>query len=347
MAKNQMAPMRISLQHPPHVDPTKATLAYGKLAVKRLNRELKDEDLLTRQRAVKALCDYLHDPEHIAEAVNEGVICSLNMLLKDPDVSCRAYATECFVICCQHSIGRIAVLNHNIMESFKPLINYSQPDIVRLNTHKAIELLTVDPLGAKATVGSRYIDLLIKCAEKEVEEIKIVILDTLNHCLSFNTDEGLESGGIPLFTRLLSHPTSEVRSRAAENISRLCVNSRGKQEALDNETIPALVSLLNDKSENVRASSAGALGFICTTNHGRYTTLNSGAIPLLLSLVDDKNSRVRLNVLKVITCLSETPEGRRILKDHLHDKISPHENDINAAVAKHAKIAVSVITWKP
>ncbi|CAH8539075.1 unnamed protein product [Heterobilharzia americana] len=308
MAKNQMAPMRISLQHPPHVDPTKATLAYGKLAVKRLNRELKDEDLLTRQRAVKALCDYLHDPEHIAEAVNEGVICSLNMLLKDPDVSCRAYATECFVICCQHSIGRIAVLNHNIMESFKPLINYSQPDIVRLNTHKAIELLTVDPLGAKATVGSRYIDLLIKCAEKEVEEIKIVILDTLNHCLSFNTDEGLESGGIPLFTRLLSHPTSEVRSRAAENISRLC---------------------------------------ICTTNHGRYTTLNSGAIPLLLSLVDDKNSRVRLNVLKVITCLSETPEGRRILKDHLHDKISPHENDINAAVAKHAKIAVSVITWKP
>ncbi|CAH8516365.1 unnamed protein product [Heterobilharzia americana] len=298
-----MAPMRISLQHPPHVDPTKATLAYGKLAVKRLNRELKDEDLLTRQRAVKALCDYLHDPEHIAEAVNEGVI---------------SYATECFVICCQHSIGRIAVLNHNIMESFKPLINYSQPDIVRLNTHKAIELLTVDPLGAKATV--------------EVEEIKIVILDTLNHCLSFNTDEGLES---------------EVRSRAAENISRLCVNSRGKQEALDNETIPALVTLLNDKSENVRASSAGALGFICTTNHGRYTTLNSGAIPLLLSLVDDKNSRVRLNVLKVITCLSETPEGRRILKDHLHDKISPHENDINAAVAKHAKIAVSVITWKP
>ncbi|CAH8845833.1 unnamed protein product [Trichobilharzia szidati] len=341
-----MALARISLEPPPHIDPTKATLAYGRLAIKRLNRELKDVDLLTRQRAVKALCDYLHDPEHIAEAVNEGVVCSLNMLLKDPDVPCRAYSTECFVILCQHAIGRTAGLNHNILESFKPLIAFNQPDIIRLNTHKAIELLTTDPLGAKAAVETKYIDLLIKCAEKEVDEIKIVVLDTLNHCLSFDTGEGLESGGIPLFTRLLSHPSAEVRARTAQNILRLCVNPKGKQEAIDNETIPALVGLLNDQSENVKASSAGALAFICTTNHGRYTTLNAGAIPLLLILVDDENSRVRVNALKVITCLSETPEGRRILLDHLN-KISPHENDMNAAVAKHARKAVSVITWKP
>ncbi|VDO69945.1 unnamed protein product, partial [Schistosoma curassoni] len=124
------------------------------------------------------------------------------------------------------------------------------------------------------------------------------------------------------------------------------VNLRGKQEALDNETIPALVSLLNDPSEDLKAFSAGALGFICTTNHGRYTTLNAGAIPLLLNLIDDKCSRVRVNTFKVLTCLSETPEGRRILLDHLN-KISPHVTDMNAAVAKHAKIALSVITWQP
>ena len=36
------------------------------------NRELNDELLITRQRAVMALCDYLHDPEHIAAALREG-----------------------------------------------------------------------------------------------------------------------------------------------------------------------------------------------------------------------------------------------------------------------------------
>ncbi|KAH8874895.1 Radial spoke head 14 like [Schistosoma japonicum] len=339
----KMAFSRISLNPPPNIDPTRATLAYGRLAIKRINRELKDIDILTRQRAVKALSDYLHDPEHIAEAINEGnhiiiesiieilyigVICSLSVLLKDPDISCRAYTTECFVIICQHAIGRTAALAHNILESFKPLTDFNQPDVIRLNIHKAIELLTTNLSGAEAIVKAGYIDLLVKCVEKEVDEIKAIVLDTLYHCFSFDSDEGLNSGGIPLFTKLLSHSNSEIRTRAAQNILRLCVNPRGKQEALDNETIPALIGLLNDQSEDVKASSTGALAFICTTNHGRYTTLNAGAIPLLLCLVDNNdnnNSRVRINALK----------------------ISSHVNDTNAAVVKHTKIAISVITWKP
>ncbi|KAF5402754.1 hypothetical protein PHET_03647 [Paragonimus heterotremus] len=341
-----MALARISLEPPPHIDPTKATLAYGRLAIKRLNRELRDTVLLTRQRAVKALCDYLHDHEHISEAINEGVFVSLNELLTDPDVSCRAYATECFVVLCQHELGWVTFLEHNILKSFLNLIRLTEVDIVRLNAQKAIELLTTSPAGALATVENGYIPLLIDCARDEVDEIKIVVLDTLNHCLSLDTDKGLMSGGMKLFTQLLAHSSKEVRSRAAQNILRLCVNPIGKQEALDNETIPALVALLTDDCEKVKASVTGALSFICTTNHGRYTTLNAGAIPHLLHLVDHETSRVRVNALKVITCLSETPEGRRILLDHL-DVIAPHQTDVNAAVAKHAKIAVSVITWKP
>ncbi|VDP26954.1 unnamed protein product [Schistosoma mattheei] len=361
----KMALAIISLKPPPNVDPTKATLAYGRLAIKRIvrfntqnsywtmidiyitlkvveknprnNRELKDTDLITRQRAVKALCDYLHDPEHIEEAINEGTICLLSFLLKDHDIPCRGYSTECFVIICR----RTAALRHNILESFEPLLDFNQPDVIRLNTHRAIELLTTNLTGVQAVIEAKYIDLLVRCVEKE-----IIVLNTLYHCFSFETEEGLNAGGIPLFTKLLTHSNTEIRTRAAQNILRLCVNLRGKQEALDNETIPALVSLLNDPSEDLKAFSAGALGFICTTNHGRYTTLNAGAIPLLLNLVDDKCSRVRVNTFKVLTCLSETPEGRRILLDHLN-KISPHVTDMNAAVAKHAKIALSVITWQP
>ena len=37
------------------------------------DRELNDETLLVRQRAVMSLCDYLHDPEHIAEALRVGM----------------------------------------------------------------------------------------------------------------------------------------------------------------------------------------------------------------------------------------------------------------------------------
>ncbi|TPP65283.1 Rhabdoid tumor deletion region protein [Fasciola gigantica] len=343
----KMALARISLEPPPHIDPTKATLAYGRLGIKRLNRELGDPELLVRQRAVRALCDYLHDHEHIAEAIKEGIIISLEKLLGDPDVPCRSYATECFVILCQHELGRVAFLENDILLSFYKLIKSTEVDIVRLNAHKVIELLSTSPDGAERIVQCGYVSLLIDCARNEVVEIKLVVMDTLNHCLSVNTEKGLDSQGVALFTGLLGHESSEVRSRAAQNILRLCVDPVGKQKALDDETIPALVGILTGDSDKAMASAAGALAFICTTTHGRYTALNAGAIPHLLKLVDHSNSRVRVNALKVsLPCLSETPEGRRILLDHLH-VITPHENDQNAAVAKHAKIAVSVITWKP
>ena len=45
--------------------------------------------LLTRQRALMSLCDYLHDPEHIAEALRVGIAKSLKGLLTDEDSTVR------------------------------------------------------------------------------------------------------------------------------------------------------------------------------------------------------------------------------------------------------------------
>ena len=36
------------------------------------NRELKDKELVVRQRALVALCDVLHNPEHISESIRVG-----------------------------------------------------------------------------------------------------------------------------------------------------------------------------------------------------------------------------------------------------------------------------------
>lgn len=67
-----MAHARISMYMPPDIDPTKAAIAYGCRALRKLNEELQSEDLLTRQKAVMALCDLMHDPEYVYEAINIG-----------------------------------------------------------------------------------------------------------------------------------------------------------------------------------------------------------------------------------------------------------------------------------
>lgn len=70
-----MAEARISPYLPPNIDPTKAPVAFGDRALAKLNEELGDPELLTRQRALMALCDLLHDPEHVCQAVHLGKSC--------------------------------------------------------------------------------------------------------------------------------------------------------------------------------------------------------------------------------------------------------------------------------
>jgi len=64
---------------------------------------LNDENLITRQRAVRSLSDYLHDPEHIATSLREGIALSLKKLLSDADVTIREKSLECLHIIARKS----------------------------------------------------------------------------------------------------------------------------------------------------------------------------------------------------------------------------------------------------
>ena len=47
-----------------------------------------------------------------------------------------------------------------------------------------------------------------------------------------------------------------------------------------------------------------------------------------------------------MSCVSEAPEGRRLLLNHI-DAVRKLVEDQVPIVTKHAEIAVRVITWKP
>lgn len=71
-----MAGTRISECFPPLIDPSRAPVAFGRLALPRLLTELHAEEPKILQAALCTLCDLLHDPEQAYEALHHGTNCT-------------------------------------------------------------------------------------------------------------------------------------------------------------------------------------------------------------------------------------------------------------------------------
>lgn len=335
----------ITAHYPNQIDLTKTPLAFGNRAVPRLNRELNDKELLNRQRALRSLCDYLHDPEHITVCIEEGVPASLNKLLNDPDNFCRFKSAEClYVLSCNHK-GRQAIVEQGIIKQLSHLFNDAE-NMARKNSHQTVEMISELPFGAQNIVDLCLVKLLVEKLSTELDEIKLLILDTLHFCMQVDTEQALEAKAMSVFTELLKHTSEHIRAKAARDIFDLSIPLAGKREVLTLETVPLLVNLLKDEDCLVKAKSALALEAIAITTDGKYACIKEEAIENLVGLIGDSNSEVRVNGLKALTCLAETPEGRESLLKHV-DSIKALENDQVPIVAKHATIAVKVITWKP
>lgn len=340
-----MANSVISAKYPPQIDVTRTPLAYGDRALPRLNLELHDANLIIRQRAVRSLCDYLHDPEHIAEALRGGIADSLKKLLVDKDVTVRQKSLECLYIMTQHAIGRDAFMRSGIMLPVSDLWD-DEEDIVRKNAHMTLQMISETSTGAEGIVEAKLVKKLVAKLPTELEEIQNIILDSLHFCMRIDTADALSSDGMETFYSLLGHSSTSVRSKAARNIMDLSVPLMGKNRAVEVGCLPMLVKLLADESSSVRANAAGAIMTISITTKGKYTAIEAGALEPLVKLVDDESSETKVNALKALTCLSEAPEGRQTLQKHL-DKITRYTEDRIPAIAKAAKIAVSIISWRP
>ncbi|XP_007528852.1 radial spoke head 14 homolog [Erinaceus europaeus] len=340
-----MAHTRISLYLPPDINPTQATIAYGCRALPKLNEELQSEDLLTRQKALMALCDLMHDPEHVYVAISLGCLESLKVLLKDTNDMVRIKATEVLYIMATHNIGREGFLEHNIIRALSFLLNDPQPTC-RYNLHQTFKYLAELPSGAQGIVNSGLITSLVWKLQKEDEEIQVLILDTLASCLMEDSSEALGSRVVPSLKEKLLSNNGEIRMKAARTLMAVCIPLEGKKQVCQNDVIPILVDLLKDPMEMVQAHAAGALMYATVTTEGKYAALDSDAIYPLLKLLNSSLSKARLNAIKTLTMLAEAPEGRKALQPHV-GTFRELEMDVVKSVQRAAQTAIQVIEWKP
>ncbi|XP_053557971.1 radial spoke head 14 homolog [Bombina bombina] len=340
-----MAQARISSSLPPNIDHTKASVAFGERALPKLNEELKDPELITRQRSLMALCDLVHDPENVYKALRLGFLEGLKNLLYDEDGTVRQKTTEVLYIMARHSMGREGILKSDIIPALSRLLD-DPVAVCRKNMHQTFEMVSELPAGAAALVDADLVPHLVEKLNSELEEIQELILDTLYYCLKADTAQALNSGAVFVLKDKLNHKSVGIRRKAACALMGISVPLTGKDKVCQEDVVPLLVHLLEDSDTMVRANAAGALMNVTVTTQGKYAALGCGAIPKLLALLGDGCSKVRLNCLKALTTLSEAPEGRKVLLQNVN-QIQGYVEDPSEAVRRAAAIAVRVIQWKP
>ncbi|NXY43062.1 RSP14 protein, partial [Ceuthmochares aereus] len=339
-----MAHARISANLPPDIDPTKAPVAFGRRALPKLKEELQSPELLTQQRALMALCDLVHDPEKVYQAIAEGFLDNLKTLLRHHDTTVRQKTTEVLYIMTMHNIGRQGLLQNGIISALTELLDDPE-DICRKNTHQVLEMMAKLPEGAVAILQARLIPLLISKLKTETDGIQELILDTLSNCLRVEASEALAAGAVPILKEKLTHSLVTIRTKAAFVLLEIGTHPEGKG-AVCEEVIPVLVSLLQDADPDVQASATGALMFAIVTPQGRFSALGAGAIPPLLKLVAEGTSTARLSAVKALTMLAELPQGRGTLLRHTAT-FRQCLRDPREAVRRAARAAIGVIEWKP
>ncbi|XP_070132124.1 radial spoke head 14 homolog isoform X3 [Equus caballus] len=259
-----MASAQISMYLPPDVNPSQAAIAYGCRALPKLNKELQSEDLLTRQKALMALCDLVHDPEHVYVAIDIGCLESLKALLKDTNDMVRLKTTEVLYIMATHNVGREGFLKYDVIHALSYLLHDPQA-ACRENLHLAYKHLAQVPSGAQGIVNSGLIPALVWKLQREEENIQELLLDTLAACLMEDATEALDSRLVPFLKEKLLSTNNNIRSKAARTLVAISIPLEGKKQIWQYDVIPILVHLLKDKVKEVQANAAGALMYATVT----------------------------------------------------------------------------------
>ncbi|RXN20165.1 radial spoke head 14-like protein [Labeo rohita] len=340
-----MASPQTSELPPPHIDPTQAPVAFGNWAIPKLMLELQDAERFTRQRALAALCDLVHDHERAYEAILSGCMERLKMLLQDEDDLVRVKTTEVLYTLASHSLGRDAFLKFDIVG---PLANLIEDPVnaCRKNVHEALNRIAEFPSGAVFMVSMGLVPKLVLKVPDEEESIRASILSTLSCCVSVNALPALESDAVHVLKDELSHPSPAIRRAATSTLVGISVPADGKMKVCEENLLQVLVKLLSDDDQGVVANAAGTIMNTAVITKGKTEALNAGALAPLLQLVVSENTAVCANALRALTVLAEVPRARAQLLEHV-PLLKTRLTHPTAIIQRAASTAIEVISWKP
>jgi hypothetical protein len=353
---------------PKQIAKTTIVEAYGLRKCPKLVEQISGDNLEVRNNALNVLCDEFLNPYSIEGTVRANTVPVIATMVNDADFTTRVRATHALALAAADAIGVKAILESDSIS--KILIGVMDPsEEVRRNVYNCMANVTRLNTGVESSVRTGAVQVFVKVLAEEHDVLKPIILKTIYRMV--RCEEGLlaaiNSDAVAVLIKLLakSMANSAVEGPAssysehedriiigtAQALGFLCFDGRAKEAALENRAIEELVGILKMKSieSDVKAAIQIAIMAITITDQGKIQMFtNKGADVIMPMLYDDSNV-VILNALKIISSIAVYPKNRDILVNDstCTAKLKKLTKWEDAAIARHAGIALNAVTWSP
>jgi len=212
---------------------TTITRGFEKVAFPKMERELRDEDLVVRQKSLLACCELLAVSECYVQCLNAGVVAALVALLDDQDSLVRERAAAALEIVASKDVGVAIMVEDGAFYALVKCLEDGVED-VRMAAYKAlIEAARFE--GARSAVVDMGTTLpgLVELVQKEPPDLTLLGLNLLKAC-------------------------TEVRHNDAAMVQLL----------QQTDAVPVLAELMTPRRPlHVQEGAAGLLGVLCTSGN--------------------------------------------------------------------------------
>ncbi|KAG4083599.1 ARM repeat-containing protein [Neocallimastix lanati (nom. inval.)] len=340
---------------PDRLLPNKTDVAYERDGIPQLVSQISSKDDVICQKSLIILCQMFHKPENIYLGFVEDVLNKAIRMINDPRILVRQKVTELLYLYSTHTYGKQKLLEKlNILNILSNRFS-DKDEVVRKNTYKTFLKLCEHQDGIDAVLNLFLFNRLVKLIDDEKMALKSIILEIIAKCIRYGKPKIMPAAAIKLniivFSKslLLSGVNSEkVKIAASKCVQALCYYEEGKELATKHGLIDIFVQIMVVSSNELRREAAKALMWITLYCDAKKKINKEGIHSIIWMLNDDSDPSFQLSLIKILTNCAEDPVGREVIDLNCSSKLkrlatsSPSE-----LILKAARIALSVIYWKP
>ncbi|XP_065159938.1 radial spoke head 14 homolog [Atheta coriaria] len=219
-------------------DITRRPLAFGRLAMPKLLRELHNSNQCMVKQAITTICDLVHDPERNYEAIKLHLPGRLVPLLEHPDAEVRERTLIALTTIGNLMDGKNAIVKNNEMMKNIKLCMEDEEIPVRLQAFSLLETLSLIWMVADVLVDNGYVELLVEILKRtyqvEDKDVLILIMQTVEHLMYCNGKQlAFECGYFDVVLSVLKENSDpNVIAAALKSISILLQLKEVKEIAL-------------------------------------------------------------------------------------------------------------------